>query len=54
MNLCLNELQKNNEESYNLVVYSCNRDDVAIAQFFSLTDKGALRNEKNCAFIQTR
>lgn len=53
-NLCLDDLQQNNEEPYNLGVYSCHKPDVTRSQFFSLTNEGVLRNEQSCATIQRR
>lgn len=51
-NLCLDDLQQNNDEPYNLGVYSCHRPEVTRSQFFSFTNDGVLRNEQTCAFIQ--
>lgn len=53
-NLCLDDLQADNEKPYNLGVYSCHRGNVTRSQFFSLTNTGVLRNELSCATIQQR
>lgn len=51
-NLCLDDLQQNNDEPYNLGVYTCHKPAVARSQFFSLTNEGILRNEQSCASVQ--
>ncbi|XP_055379895.1 polypeptide N-acetylgalactosaminyltransferase 1 [Condylostylus longicornis] len=50
--LCLDDLQANNEEPYNLGVYVCHKDDITKSQFFSFTLNGVLRNELSCATVQ--
>lgn len=50
-NLCLDDLQQNNEKPYNLGVYSCSKE-IAKTQFFSLTNSKVLRNELSCATVQ--
>lgn len=53
-NLCLDDLQADNEEPYNLGVYTCIEPEVSRSQFFSLTNAGELRNEMSCATLQSR
>lgn len=53
-NLCLDDLQQDNEKPYNLGIYSCHRPNVTRSQFFTLTDSGVLRNELSCASVQQR
>lgn len=50
--LCFDDLQQNNEEPYNLGLYTCQKSDVTKSQFFSLTRDGVLRNELSCATVQ--
>ncbi|XP_037816941.1 polypeptide N-acetylgalactosaminyltransferase 1 [Lucilia sericata] len=50
-NLCLDDLQQNNEKPYNLGVYSCSKE-IAKTQFFSFTNNNVLRNELSCANVQ--
>lgn len=50
-NLCLDDLQQNNEKPYNLGVFGCSTP-VTKSQFFSLTNDGVLRNELSCATVQ--
>lgn len=53
-NLCLDDLQQDNEKPYNLGIYSCHKPNVTRSQFFSITQSGVLRNELSCASIQQR
>uniref|UniRef100_A0A1I8Q0J5 Polypeptide N-acetylgalactosaminyltransferase n=1 Tax=Stomoxys calcitrans TaxID=35570 RepID=A0A1I8Q0J5_STOCA len=50
-NLCLDDLQQNNENPYNLGVYACSKE-ISKTQFFSLTNNKVLRNELSCATVQ--
>lgn len=50
-NLCLDDLQQNNEKPYNLGVYACSKE-ISKTQFFSLTNNKVLRNELSCATVQ--
>lgn len=52
--LCLDDLQQDNESPFNLGIYTCHHPDVTRSQFFSLTNSGVLRNEISCASIQQR
>lgn len=52
--LCLDDLQQDNESPFNLGIYTCHHPDVTRSQFFSLTNSGVLRNELSCASIQQR
>ncbi|XP_031621916.1 polypeptide N-acetylgalactosaminyltransferase 1-like, partial [Contarinia nasturtii] len=51
-NLCLDDLQQDNEKPYNLGVYFCSTQNITRSQFFSITREGVLRNELSCASIQ--
>lgn len=53
-NLCLDDLQQDNEKPYNVGVYTCHRPNVTRSQFFSFTKAGVLRNELTCASVQQR
>lgn len=53
-NLCLDDLQQDNEKPYNLGLYTCHRPNVTRSQFFTLTNTGVLRNELSCASVQQR
>lgn len=53
-NLCLDDLQQDNEKPYNVGVYTCHRPNVTRSQFFSFTKAGVLRNELSCASVQQR
>lgn len=53
-NLCLDDLQQDNEKPYNLGLYTCHRPNVTRSQFFTLTDSGVVRNELSCASVQQR
>lgn len=53
-NLCLDDLQQDNEKPYNLGLYTCHRPNVTRSQFFTLTDSGVIRNELSCASVQQR
>lgn len=50
-NLCLDDLQQNNEKPYNLGVFGCGTP-LTKSQFFSFTNDGVLRNELSCATVQ--
>lgn len=50
-NLCLDDLQQNNEKPYNLGVFFCGTP-ITKSQFFSITNDGVLRNELSCATVQ--
>lgn len=45
--LCLDDLQQNRDNPFNVGVYWCH-DHVVVSQFFSLTNEGLLRIEEGC------
>ena len=50
-NICLDDLQNNNEQRFKLGVYGCHGGSLTKSQFFSFTLDGVLRNEGSCATL---
>uniref|UniRef100_A0A1A9WWG0 Polypeptide N-acetylgalactosaminyltransferase n=1 Tax=Glossina brevipalpis TaxID=37001 RepID=A0A1A9WWG0_9MUSC len=49
--LCLDDLQQDNEQPYNLGLFMC-MNEVTKTQFFSLTNNNVLRNDLSCATVK--
>jgi polypeptide N-acetylgalactosaminyltransferase len=51
-NICLDDMQQNLDEPYNLGGYLCYKTEVTSSQLFSFTKNNVLRTERNCATVQ--